>query len=358
MAGLAFAEQAPVMTADYLADERFETTPEIEAFVREAGIRAVIAAPLIGEDAGPLGVLSVVSREPGRLLRRRRRDARRAGHPGLDRHHQRQPHGPAGPLADRHRAARRGRAALREIAAQHHRACASPTTCSSASPTSRVRLLRADGAVIDQFDPDSETLRWAYDSGISDAQREGVKLTNLRLGEGVSGKAVAERRVITVGDYMAAEFQHDELADSLAGRRGPARPHRRPDHRRGRAARGHRGLQPDARTPSTTLDAAVPRWRSPSRPPSPSPTPGSSRSCERSQAALARRAETERSLRDITARIAALHDPDEVLERVVEDAKRLLEHRRRAPDPDGTRPATYLIPVVVAGGADASHATG
>ena len=40
--------------------------------------------------------------------------------------------------------------------------------------------------------------------------------------------------------------------------------------------------------------------------------------------ALARRAETERSLRDITARIAALRDPDEVLERVVEDAKRLL----------------------------------
>ena len=32
----------------------------------------------------------------------------------------------------------------------------------------------------------------------------------------------------------------------------------------------------------------------------------------------------ERSLRDITARIAALTDPDEVLERVVEDAKRLL----------------------------------
>ena len=63
--------------------------------------------------------------------------------------------------------------------------------------------------------------------------------------------------------------------------------------------------------------------------------------------ALARRAETERSLRDITARIAALHDPDEVLERVVEDAKRLLvtdgAHLTRMAD------RTYLVPVVVAG---------
>ena len=65
VAGLAFHEQRPVMTEDFLADDRFDTTPEIEAFVREAGIRAVIAAPLSGEGDEPLGVLSVVSREPG-----------------------------------------------------------------------------------------------------------------------------------------------------------------------------------------------------------------------------------------------------------------------------------------------------
>ena len=65
VAGLAFAEQKPIMTQDYLADDRFETTPEIEAFVRKAGIRAVIGVPLTGEGDAPLGVLSVVSREPG-----------------------------------------------------------------------------------------------------------------------------------------------------------------------------------------------------------------------------------------------------------------------------------------------------
>ena len=65
VAGLAFQEQRAFMTADYLVDSRFETSPGIETFIRKAGIRAVIAVPLTGEDKRPLGVLSVVSREPG-----------------------------------------------------------------------------------------------------------------------------------------------------------------------------------------------------------------------------------------------------------------------------------------------------
>ena len=73
---------------------------------------------------------------------------------------------------------------------------------------------------------------------------------------------------------------------------------------------------------------------------------------ERSRYAVALRAETERSLRDITARIAALREPDVILERVVEEAKRLLAtdgaHLTRMSDDK-----TYLVPVVVAGGADA-----
>ena len=63
------------------------------------------------------------------------------------------------------------------------------------------RLLRADGAVIDQYDPEHDTLVWAYDAGLPEAQREALKLNSLRVGQGVSGKAVAERRVIHVGDY-------------------------------------------------------------------------------------------------------------------------------------------------------------
>ena len=47
-------------------------------------------------------------------------------------------------------------------------------------------------------------------------------MTNLRLGEGVSGKAVAEGRVIHVGDYLEGEFRHDDLVDSLVERPGSA----------------------------------------------------------------------------------------------------------------------------------------
>jgi PAS domain S-box-containing protein len=72
---------------------------------------------------------------------------------------------------------------------------------------------------------------------------------------------------------------------------------------------------------------------------------------ERSQRELEARAETERSLRDISARITSLGDPGEILARVVEESRRLLgsdgAHLTRMSD-DGT----YLVPVIVAGGMD------
>ena len=72
---------------------------------------------------------------------------------------------------------------------------------------------------------------------------------------------------------------------------------------------------------------------------------------ERSQSALEARAERERSLRDIAARITSLRDPGEILARVVEESRRLLgsdgAHLTRMSD-DGT----YLVPVIVAGGMD------
>ena len=347
VAGLAFAEQAPVMTPDYLVDERFETTPEIEAFVKGAGIRAVISAPLVGE-AGPLGVLSVVSREPAAYsdedvetvaaLATQASIAIRNANlmDQLDR--------------SRRDVERRAEAeqALREIGAGLAR-MREPGDVLQRVADESVRLLRADGAVIDQFDPDSETLRWAYDSGISDAQREGVKLTNLRLGEGVSGKAVAEGRVISVGDYMAAEFEHDELADSLAtgeglrdlivapiiGEAGPLgaiEVFSRTPHAFDPLDAAFLGALAEQAAIAITNARLIEELR-------------------RSQTALGRRAETERSLRDITARIAALHDPEQVLGRVVEDAMRLLgtdgAHLTRMHES-----RTYLVPVVVAGTAD------
>ncbi|HYH93678.1 MAG TPA: GAF domain-containing protein [Candidatus Saccharimonadales bacterium] len=347
VAGTAFAEQRPVRTDDYLADDRFVKDDNVTTFVRETGIRSVIAVPLGGE-AGPLGTLSVVARQPGAYD-----DADMDMLAAL---------GAQASIAitnanlmaqlNRSRAdiERRAEAesTLREIGARIT-ALREPDDVLQRVVNEAFRLLRADGAVIDQFDEDSQTLQWAYDSGISEAQREGVKLSNLRLGEGVSGKAVAENRVITVGDYERGEFRHDELADSLAagegirdlivapiiGDTGPlgaievfSRQPYRFDEIDAAVLGGLAEQAAIAITNARLIDEL-----------------------ERSQAALARRAETERSLRDITARIAALRDPDEVLERVVEDAKRLLAtdgaHLTRM-----SESGTYLVPVVVAGASD------
>ena len=46
---------------------------------------------------------------------------------------------------------------------------------------------------------------------------------------------------------------------------------------------------------------------------------------ERSREEVARRADSERTLREINARVSAILDPGEVLQRIVDEAARLLE---------------------------------
>ena len=348
VAGLAFAEQRPVMTADYLADERFVTTPEIEAFVRKAGIRAVISAPLTGEGGDPLGVLSVVSRQPGaysetevELL------TALATHASIAITNAHLMEELARSREDIERRAE-AEASLRQIAARIT-ALREPDEVLQHVIDEAQRLLRADGALIDQYDAETGTLQWAYDAGIPDEQREALRMANLRLGEGVSGKAVAEGQVVHVGDYLQGDFQHDEQVDSLVqaagvrdlivapiiGDSGPL------GAIEVMSRRAYAFDDFDAALLGSLAEQAAIAITN-------------ARLIEelkRSRMALERRAETERSLRDITARIAALTDPDKVLERVVEDAKRLLAtdgaHLTRM-GPTGT----YLVPVVVTGAGD------
>jgi PAS domain S-box-containing protein len=347
VAGTAFAQQRAIRTDDYLEDDRFEKDDGATSFVRDTGIRSVIAVPLAGE-TGPLGTLSVVSRQASAYddadTETLTALATQASIAIINANLMTQLAASRGAIQRRAEAEQ----ALREIGARIT-ALHEPGEVLQLVVNEAERLLRADGAVIDQYDPDSETLQWAFDSGISEAQREGVKLSNLHIGEGVSGKAVAERQVIIVGDYQAGEFRHDELADSLAageglrdlivapiiGEGGPLGAievfSRRPYTFDDIDAQVLGGLAEQAAiaiTNARLIDELA-----------------------RSQVALARRAETERSLRDITARIAALHDRDEILARVVEEAKRLL-------DTDGAHltrmheSGTHLVPVVVAGATD------
>ena len=176
-----------------------------------------------------------------------------------------------------------------------------------------------------------------------------MRATRLRLGEGLSGRAMVERRVIAAGDYLAGEFQHMRETDVMAaqtgigdlivapiigdeGPLGAIEVYRRERHAFDDIDAAVLGGLADQAAIAITNARLI-------------------EELERSQASVAKRADTERALRDITARIAALREPEVILERVVDEAMRLLgtdgAHLTRMGE-DGT----YLVPVVVAGATD------
>ncbi|HSK52119.1 MAG TPA: GAF domain-containing protein [Clostridia bacterium] len=345
VAGLAFAEQQSVLTDDYATDDRFDKTPGITSFVEGAGIRAVLAAPL-ADERGPIGTISVVSRTPGAY---RPADAElltglatQASIALTNARLMKELEGSRA-VIERRAAAEQ---ALREIATRIT-AIVEPGDLLQHVVEESARLLRADGAMIDLFDPGTRTLRWAYDAGLPDDQREAVQDTYGALGEGVSGKAVVEGRVIVVDDYLASpDFVHTEESDRLAeasgirsliaapiiGEEGPLGAIEVFRHEPG-------GFDAtDAAVLGGLADQAAVAMTN----------AGLIAELARSRAEVEQRAERERSLRDITARITSLRDPREILERVVEEARRLLgsdgAHLTRMAE-DGS----YLVPVVVAG---------
>jgi PAS domain S-box-containing protein len=349
VAGTAFVEQRPVRTDDYLQDDRFIRDDPAREFVKRTGIRSVIAVPLAG-DGTPLGTLSVASRRAGAYddadaevlaafatqASVAIRNARLMDELGRSR-----------AVIERRATAER---ALREIGARIL-AIREPGDLLQRIVEEARRLLRADGGMIDEFDPGEGVLRTTYDAGLSAVQRESVRQTRLRLGEGMSGKAIAERKVIATGDYLAGEFVHIDIADNLAtstrigavvvapiiGDEGPLgaievySQERNAFDEVDEAILGGLADQAAIAITNARLIAEL----------------------ERSQAAVAHRADTERALRDITARIAALREPDVVLRRVVEEAKRLLgtdgAHLTRM-----SESGTFLVPVVVAGSGEAA----
>jgi PAS domain S-box-containing protein len=346
--GVTVAEDRVVIAGADLA-ELFPPSPESTEFYERTGFHSMIAAPVTG-DHGPLGVIEVYAVRPdafdesdadliralagqaaiaitnARLIREleqsREENARRA---------------------DTERT-------LREIAARVS-AILDPADVLERIVTEAVRLLASDGARIDLWDDELGALRWAYSAG--DAMREVPgwgRTGGLRPRQAVAGLAFAEQAAVMTEDFLSDDrFETTPeieafvraagiravIATPLIGEGGPVGVLSVVSRESGAytqdevevlsALAAHASI---AMTNARLIDEL-----------------------ERSQAALARRAETERSLRDITARIAALHDPDEVLARVVEDARRLLATdgahlTRMAPSGD------FLVPVVVEGETD------
>ena len=322
MNALAIAAGEAVITSDYLTDDRFPHVAESDAYVAGVGIRSVAAAPLIA-DGEVLGVLKANARRPdafsaadGELLLAIAQQAAVALSNAR--------------LIDELEASRRDIArradaerALREISARIT-AIHDPADVLQQVVDEAARLLDADGSILELVDAtDKGLLRWAYDYGVSGRFEERfVRELTLPIGVGLTGRSVSEGRVLIADDDLAAEFPpspdsdrffettgyRSMLAAPIIGDSGPlgalevystvpnAFAERDADLIRGFATQAAIAIA-NARL-IDDLDA--------------------------SRGELARLAEHERSLREISARITALRDPDEVLHLIVEEARRLI----------------------------------
>lgn len=85
-----------------------------------------------------------------------------------------------------------------------------------------VRLLEADGALVYLLDDTRGELRFASElSAVRLAEDHWMRQIRLRVGQGMFGKAVADRTVEVTGDYLADDrFAHTEHTDAFARETG------------------------------------------------------------------------------------------------------------------------------------------
>jgi len=322
LSGQAYTRGTTVWTGDYLADERFPHASGADAYVRNLGLRSVIAAPLIGE-AGPIGALTVMSKRP---------DAFGAEHRDLL-------EGIATQVAislgtarliedlDRSRAELGRRVererALREIGARLT-AVGSPEVLLHQIVAEARRLVEADGSRIDLLDETTMRLRWAYadgDTAAADARL--LRDVGLAMGEGVAGRAAAEGHAVRTGDYMHdPEVRPSEAALRFVEETGVQSVLSTPLPGIGRplgtlsvlAHRQDAFSDADVELLDTfALQASIAITNS-----------RRLQALARATEENARRAATERALREIAARIGELRDPAEIVQLTVDEAARLL----------------------------------
>ena len=206
------------------------------------------------------------------------------------------------------------------------------------------RLLGSSGAVIDLLDPATGEVHWAYDAGIDDETRAEWQ----RRGAGGDGVflAIRERRVVTTDDYCADERFADgaPIAEffSEAGVRSIAfAPLIGEATVLGTLAvfasePGRFGAD-QAATLAALADLATIAIHNAEL----------INELGRSREETARRAETERTLREIAARVTSIRDPEAILGLIVDETRRVLgsdgAHLTRM-----SEDRTFLRPVVIA----------
>ena len=346
LVGLALREGRPVVSGDYMRDTRFRHYPEGDEGVTSVGLHSIIAAPVIGEE-GLLGVLQAAHRavdafgeDATRLIAALATQAAIAITNArlVDRLASSQ--AALGRTADAERA-------LREIA-RRMMTIQDPAELLQDVVDEAARLLGSSGAVIDLLDPATGEIHWAYDAGIDDVVRTGSQ-ERKAADDGVF-LAIRERRVIVTDDYAAdprfadgpaiASFfaEHDIRSMAFAPLIGEAvvlgtlAVH---------APEVGRFGEEEASTLAALADLATIAIHNAEL----------IRELGRSREETARRAETERTLREIAARVTAIRDPETILGLIVDETRRVLgsdgAHLTRM-----SEDRTFVRPVVIAGGMD------
>ncbi len=328
MIGSAIAENRVLFTGDYPVEQSFSHSERGDRLAAELGIRSLVAAPLTDGDRA-IGVLAVYSGREDAFAERDVALARAlADHAagtiataGL-----------IGRLAESEAALARRVEIQRTLASVGSGLAAlrDPPAVLQASVDAAARLLDADGALLDLIDPERGTISWAYDSGIEDESiRDILRALELRVGEGMFGRAIESREVVVTGDYLADErFVHAEGSDQFARRIGvgsmivaPLIAEEGPMGVLGIYTRRTDAFGEDdmalTRTFATQATIALTNARLIAE-------------LETSRTTVARHAEAERTLREIAARITGVRDPEEVVQLSVDAATRLL-------DADGAR---------------------
>lgn len=208
VSGRAVAERRVVLTGDYLADQTFTHAEAPDRYIRQHGIRSVMSAPLIG-DEDAIGSLTVHSqtREAFDLADAELLEvlASQAAIAVTNARLYEQ-------LRERVDAQRTLAAITAEIAQLHDPAAVLQRTAEEAQ-----RLLNADYAIINPLENDDSLLGWPIAYAPADGPADDLPV---RIGEGISGGAMAERRVLRTGDYLAdPRFEHTEELDAYIRRR-------------------------------------------------------------------------------------------------------------------------------------------
>jgi GAF domain-containing protein len=328
----------PVLTGDYLADDRFEHATLPDAHVERYGIRSVVAVPLLG-DRGPLGTLTVYtgeteafSEDNARLLEAL------AGQAAIAMTNASLIERLEASQADERRRADEERA-LREIAARIT-AIRDPSEILQDVVDEAARLLRAERVRIDLIGKGAGRVGYTFMGAGAHIGGAAVDEDGEPYPFGASGRAVAERRTIVVNDYFGDDsFTHTPELDAAVRDDGAQSlvisPLIAEDALLGvlqvaASEVGAFGPEQVALVEALAHQAAIAIHNT-----------RLIQALERSSDEIRRRAAAEQALREIATRITAIRDPEELLQQVVDSGRRLLGAERA--QLDIVDPATGLI---------------